>query len=144
MGPLHGGALIVKTLSSVLASYACIYGLMVEGPGDALLPFVTLQGWNLLWFMAAVFVTEQCIGLDKATVLQHFAPIILLVLVFVYWYLMDGTPHELLPSGFYESNEFRLFGRNFTVHKPINEGDNEAEVRNIAIHTNETLCTAGS
>jgi hypothetical protein len=126
MGPLYGTCLVLRNLLSLLALYGCVYGLLVEGAGASLLPFTVSSGVTLAWRAVAPFFVECC-GADRATVLQHMLPVLSLCAVGTVWYTTDTSPHELLPACFYESNEFRLFGRNFTVHKVIDEGDHVAE-----------------
>ena len=120
MGAFYGSMLVLRRLASVLACYTCAYSFIVGGPGAALLPSVAMQTCMLAWHGAAGSASRVA-GLDRATILQHIFPVLAVCLCLVFWWEWECTPHELLPNSFYRSNEFKLFGRNFTVHKAIDD-----------------------
>ena len=86
---------------------------------------LTAIGW--LWFFAAPAATKA-LGSGKATVLQHSLPVLATLAVCALWFGSGDFPHELLPSAFYESNSFKLFGRNFTIYKTIEDHKDEESV----------------
>lgn len=90
---------------------------------------LTVVGW--LWYFASPSAIAA-IGAGKATVLQHMLPVLSMGATCMVWLLWGDMPHELLPSSFYESNSFKLFGRNFTIYKTIEDHKNEESVLEAA------------
>ena len=131
MGPLYGSSLVLRSAFGLFACYGCGYCWLYEGPWASLLPSASLLVVASVWTAAAPAVARVG-GVDRATMLQHAFPVLTTALVFVLWYETEATPHELLPASFYESNDFRLFGRNFTVHKTIDESPEVEEAAAFA------------
>ena len=90
---------------------------------------LTAAGW--LWYFAAPSAVSA-IGVGKATVVQHMLPVLSTGATCLLWLMWGEMPHELLPSSFYESNSFKLFGRNFTIYKTIEDHKNEEGVLEAA------------
>jgi len=91
------------------------------------MPMTALTAIGWLWFFAAPAATKA-LGSGKATVLQHSLPVLATLAVCALWFGSGDFPHELLPSAFYESNSFKLFGRNFTIYKTIEDHKDEESV----------------
>jgi hypothetical protein len=117
MGPLYGSCLLLRGLTLLLGCTACAYGLLVEGPGDALLPTLVLQlALAIRGFVFPPRGWSPALGLLRAML-----PALSMSVVWVYWLGWAALPSEMLPSSFFEKNSFLLFGRNFTLYKAVEE-----------------------
>jgi hypothetical protein len=90
---------------------------------------LTATGW--IWYFASPSAVAA-LGSGTATVLQHMLPMVSTGITCLIWLMWGDMPHELLPSTFYESNSFKLFGRDFTIYKTIDDNKNEESVLEAA------------
>jgi hypothetical protein len=121
MGPLYGSCLLLRGLTLLLGCTACAYGLLVEGPGDALLPTLVLQlALAIRGFVCpprglarpacpgailpapscprrrlitAVLAQSPALGLLRAAL-----PALSMSVVWFYWLGWAALPSEMLPS----------------------------------------------
>ena len=106
-------------------------GFVQEGPRLSLMPTTALTAAGWLWYFASPRAISA-MGEGKATVLQHMLPALSIGVTCLLWLVWGDMPHELLPSSFYESNSFKLFGRNFTIYKTIDDHKHEESVLEAA------------